>query len=158
MACSQLSDRVFGSLVIVETHGKYTYTVPSFPAFTVRLRHVKYELIVDAEGGTDETVEIFDGFMRDCSALDSPCPFTVQLLRGRANAFFIEVSITRISDLLIESMIIINYFTFRRKSSLGPWTCQRTLYFLVGRCLLFGSGSGMAASIHIQLHNLDQLS
>lgn len=139
MASSQLADRVFGSLVIVETQGKYTYTVPSFPAFTVRLRHVKYELIVDEENGTEETVEIFDGFMRDCGALDSPCPFTVQLLRGRANAFFIEVITTKTMHRLgvscvkydIDPTIII----FRKRNSLGPWTCQRMLYFPVDRCL-----------------------
>ena len=55
----------------------------------------------------EDTVEVFDGFMRDCSALDSSFPFTVQLLKGCSNAFFVEVCIERTLDVMSHSLDLI---------------------------------------------------
>ena len=44
-------------LVVVDVKEKYTYTVPSFSVFTVRLRHIRYEMIVDESGNDTVKVE-----------------------------------------------------------------------------------------------------
>lgn len=52
---------------------KISFHIPSFPAFTVKLRHVKYQFS-DKNG----MIQLYDGFIRDCPVLDTICtPYRV---------------------------------------------------------------------------------
>ena len=62
----------------------YSYRIPTFPALTVRLRHMKYQV-------TDgDTVCVYDGFIRDCQLLDRVYPVQA-ITTGYPDAFCITV-------------------------------------------------------------------
>ena len=64
----------------------YTYIVPTFPALCVRLRHMKYQMQMEEDG----SVGVFDGFIRECPALDRVYPAEA-LTTGYPDSFFVEV-------------------------------------------------------------------
>ena len=63
---------------------KYTYTIPSFPVFSVQARHIKYQMIIKG------TLGVF-GFIRDCPALERCYPANA-VVEGYPDSFFIQVS------------------------------------------------------------------
>ncbi len=74
-------------ILFVGTTG-FPYKIPSFPAFTVNLRHMKYQF-TDENGDN----EVYDGFIRNCPILDvTSTPYLVTVEKGCENAFFIEAS------------------------------------------------------------------
>ena len=67
----------------------FSYNVPSFPAFTARVRAMKYELCL--EDGENEKV-IYHGLIRDCPEIKRTYPALALISPGTSNAFFVEVS------------------------------------------------------------------
>ena len=62
----------------------FSYNVPSFPAFTARVRPMKYELCVE-----DGKKVIYHGLIRDCPEIIRTYPALALISPG---AFFVEVS------------------------------------------------------------------
>ena len=75
-------------MTILDVGSAISYTIPSFPVFTVRLRHLRYKY-VDGNG----TVFVNDGFIRDCSALNRTYPAMVLVKRGYSCAFLTKVCV-----------------------------------------------------------------
>ena len=73
---------------ILSVGHKFAYNAPSFPAFTAMVRPMRYQH--QDEAGI---VCNFDGFIRDCPALDRAYPALAAVDVGCPNAFFIEVSL-----------------------------------------------------------------
>ena len=67
----------------------FSYTVPSFPAFTARVRCMKFEL----EGIEGEKIKkvIHHGLIRDCPQVKSVYPALALVQPGIPNGFWIEV-------------------------------------------------------------------
>ena len=65
-----------------------SYNVPSFPAFTARVRAMKYEVC-----GEDGKKAIYHGLIRDCPKVKRIYPALASVPPGIPNAFFIEVII-----------------------------------------------------------------
>ena len=73
-------------LMILKVGEKLSYTIPSFPVFTVQLRYMKWQYI-----GDDGILHVKDGAIRDCSSLDRCYPALIMMERSCSNAFFIKV-------------------------------------------------------------------
>ena len=52
------------AIPILKVLKTYSYRIPTFPALTIRLRHLKYQV---SDGNT---ICIYDGFIRECTLLD----------------------------------------------------------------------------------------
>lgn len=79
--CSQSADDHF-LVALLGVGAKESYTVPSFPVFSAMLREVKFQFI--------DEVECYDGYIRDCPALDRPYPTMLKLCFGYSNAFSVD--------------------------------------------------------------------
>jgi len=65
-----------------------TYTIPSFPVFSVQLRQIKWQYV--EESGN---VYVCDGFVRHGSHLNRTLPVTVLVEKGFSCMFLIEVNV-----------------------------------------------------------------
>ena len=73
-------------LPIVRAGLLFEYTIPSFPAITVSLRHVVYQLPCK-----DGSCKVFDGFMKQCPLLDVNLPALAEIEEDETKAWFINV-------------------------------------------------------------------
>jgi len=75
-------------LTILDKGITFEYVVPSFPIVRENLTEVKLQY----EGDGGEPL-VFDGFARDCAALDHPLPASLKIPNSYDHAFLIEVNI-----------------------------------------------------------------
>ena len=68
-------------LKVLKTH---TYIVPTFPAFCAWLRHMNYQMQMEEDG----SVGVFDGFIRECPALDRVYAAVASTI-GYPDSFFV---------------------------------------------------------------------
>lgn len=73
---------------VVSVGNKFCYNVPSFPAISTMMRHMKYEYTE-----TDGSVSLLDGFIRECPLLDRTYPAFAAIENECPNGFIIEVYI-----------------------------------------------------------------
>lgn len=86
----EVEDDVWTFLTVLGKGITFEYVVPSFPVIRANLTEVKLQW-VNCEG----ELEIFDGFARDCAALDQTLPATLKIPFSYDHAFIIEVCYNR---------------------------------------------------------------
>ena len=74
---------VFSAGAVIE------YTVPSFPVFTVEIREMKYQFVVDDE---QESNDIYDGYLNTDGSMSMslPSPALAKVCWGYKYGFFID--------------------------------------------------------------------
>ena len=69
-------------ICLLEVGTPLKYTVPSFPVITVNLRKMKFKVVSDPG--------VYDGFIRDCSALERSYPAITVVGEGPKYCFFVS--------------------------------------------------------------------
>ena len=77
---------VWTFITVLSKGTTFEYVVPNFPVICAKLTEVKLQWV---NCGGD--LEVFDGFTRDCAALDHTLPATLKISFSYDHAFIIEV-------------------------------------------------------------------
>ena len=72
------------SIPVIRMGRKCRYSIHSFPVLSVMLRHIRFEMDVSGTFG------VFDGFIRECPALERIYP-AISILNGYPDGFFVKV-------------------------------------------------------------------
>ena len=76
-------------VMVFSTGAVIEYTVPSFPVFTVEIREMKYQFVVDDE---QESNDIYDGYLNTdgSTSMSLPSPALAKVCSGYKYGFFID--------------------------------------------------------------------